>query len=238
MKNRVLPVILVLVLAGALGTWLYFKPDASREAFASREAATRMLGQNLGQKFPGQKILAVSNPFTQKKGQLRHVYLLQEAGVSGLRKGVGADRVVVGFPELQPGALENPHAFNIPQTTTTPVAYLLAEGAFDTLAQKHAGCTVLVSLIGIPTDLTRSKTWQAADGPKFAFLLPDLWMLGDKQAVLNAFKTGKIAGVVLKKTGSAEDLKAGSSKDFTNSYLLVTPENVEESMTKYPQLFE
>lgn len=238
MRGRLLPLLLVAALAGALALWITLKPNALGDALRSRETATRVLAENLARKFPKDRMVVASNPFTKKKGQLRHVYQYEDAGLRGLRKGFGEGKVVVDFPELQPGAFDNPHGFTIPANTTTPVAFLLAQGAFDALAQKHPGCGVVVSLIGIPTDLTTLKLWQSPDGPKLAFLLPDMWMLGDKQAIASAFKTGKIAAMVVKKPGVSLEGERESAKDFTKGYLLLTPDNMEEMMANYPQLFD
>ncbi len=229
--------ILVAVLCAGLGVWFFLKPDSSRSALHSRELATRVLAEYLARTFPNEKLLVVSNPFTKKKGP-RHVVLFEEAGVRGLQKGFGENKVTVAFPELQPGALENPHAIQIPAETTTPVAFLMAEGAFDALAQKYSDCKVMVSLIGLPPDLSKLQLWSRPDGPKLAFLLPDLWMLGDKQAVVAAFKTGKITAVVLNKPGVSLEQLGASVADFSQRYLLITPDNIEQTVANYPQLFE
>lgn len=230
--------LLLVCLACAGAVWLYFRSDFSRGGLLSREVATRTLSEHLARQFPKQKVLAVSNPFTLKKGQPSHIYRYEEAGVRGLQKGFGSDKVIVGFPKLLEGAAENPHAFSIPASSTTPVAFLLREGEFDLLAQKHQNCGLIISLIGIPTDLAKLQLWQKADGPKLAFLLPDLWMLGDKPAIAKAFKSGRIAAAVLNKPEAALEQMEAAVKDFHKRYLLVTPENIDEMMANYPQLFE
>ncbi len=200
--------------------------------------ATRVLAEHLAKQFPNQKILVVSNPFSQKKGQPRHVYDYEEAGIGGLKRGFGEDKLVVGFPALLPGALEDPHSVPVPPATTTPVAFLLADNALDTLAQKHPGCNLIVSLIGLPTDLRKHQVWEQTNGTKLAFLLPDIWMLGDRDTILKAFKSGKIAAAVLNKPGASADQMKVSVKDFGVRYLLVTAANIEETITNYPSLFE
>src|SRR6185369_6935232 len=118
----------------------------------------------LAGRFPGARALIISNPFAQTKGVGGNVKAYEEAGVRGLRRGFGSK-------------------IAIDADTTTPMSYLVAPDAFDKIAKQHPSCSLLVSLIGLPADLSKVELWQATDGPKLALLLPDLRMVGDAAAV-------------------------------------------------------
>ena len=158
MKRWTLPSLLVLAVLGVLAGWVYFTSGWTRGALLSRQIATEGLAQQIVRAAPKAKVLVVSNPFTMARGQPKPVYLGEQAGLKGLQKVLGKDAMTVTFPQLKRGALENPRSFEMPPFTTTPVAYLLADGAFDALAQKNPKCDFIVSLIGIPPDLHELAT--------------------------------------------------------------------------------
>jgi hypothetical protein len=238
MKRWSLPILIVLAVVGVLAGRVYFTSGWSRGAMLSRQIATQGLAEQLHRASPKAKVLVVSNPLTTTKGQPKPAYLGEQAGIKGLQKVFGKESMTVAYPQLKRGALENPRSFEMPLYTTTPIAYLLAEGAFDTLAQKNPKCEYIVSLIGIPPDYSQLQLWQRNDGPKLAFLLPDLWMLGNKQAIAGAFKTGKISAAVINKPDMAPQDVLDSGADFSKRFVLLTGENIEEMIVKYPQVFE
>lgn len=238
MKRWTLPLVIVLAVVGALGAWVYFTSGWSRGGLLSRQTATQGLAEHLHRCSPKAKIAIVSNPFTSTRGQSKAVYLGEQAGIAGLQKVFGKDATAVVFPQLKRGALENPRSFEMPLYTTTPIAYLLAETAFDNIAQKNSKCEYIVSLIGIPPDLSQHQLWQRNEGPKLAFLLPDLWMLGKKQAIADAFKGGKITAAVINKPDAAPGDVLDPKADFSKRFILLTAENIEEMIAKYPAVFE
>lgn len=245
MKSSVRGVV-VLVCCGVgitLAFWFY-KQDESRtrrSALSHRQAATHALAEHLAKHYPGARALVVSNPFTQKKGQPRQVYEFEEAGINGLREGFGkAISFQVVFPELRPEFLNNPRAVYVDPKTTTPLSFLVEEGAFEKLAEQHSDCDLMVSLIGLPANLTRRPSWRSANGPKYALLLPDWRTVGDKQAVLNAVKSDKIVAAILNKPGAPPDSESASQDhraEFARRFLLVTKESIDRLLQTYPQIF-
>ena len=67
------------------------------------------LGTIHGATLSGQEVL-VYPTFTQRKGQRKEIYQFEEAGLRGLRRGLGQRLVVeaVVFPELRPEVYQNP----------------------------------------------------------------------------------------------------------------------------------
>lgn len=207
-----------------------------------RELATQFLGQYLASQYPGKRAIVFSNPFSNRPGQPPAIYQYEKAGLRGLRRGLGSAVKIeqVVFPDLKPGALENPRAVEIDRGTTTPLSYLVADDALDRLAHQHPGAELLVSLIGLPVNIRQTETWKPGNARKFALLLPDLRMVGNQAAIRQAVKSGKLAAMVLNKPGAPpEDQPLGrdAKMEFDQRFLLVTPETVDGYLQAYPRLF-
>jgi len=98
----------------------------------------------------------------------------------------------------------------------------------------------VVSLIGLPANLAPLEQWHKANGPKLALLLPDLRLLGDRAAIREAFKSGKITAAVLNKPGApAESTKLGGNLklEFEQRFILLSPANIDSLQKAFPQLF-
>lgn len=173
------------------------------QPLGQRELAMQFLGKYLSDHYPGGRALVLSNPFSKQPGQPREVYQYEQAGLRGLRRGLGKATKIeqVAFPELKPGALENPRAVAIDPATTTPLSYLVADDALDKLVHQFPQANLFVSLVGLPVNVRHTEAWKAA-GPRFALLLPDLRMVGDAAAVREAVQNGKLAAMVLNKPGA------------------------------------
>ena len=225
-----------------LGGWFYSRRSPQQNALLTRELATLGLAEHLSRNFPGQRALVVSNPFTQRKGLAKEVYTYEQAGIRGLQKGFAGKVTVeaVAFPELKSEAQKDPRSVFIDPATTTPLSYLVAEGAFDALSKQHPNCDLIVSLVGLPVDLSLVEIWQKNGAPKFALLLPDLRVLGDAAAVMAAVKSGKLAAFVLNKPSAPPEQTAHGkdrAQEFNRRFILVTPQNIEQVAQDYPQLF-
>lgn len=242
--TRQAPALVFLILAAAgFAAWYLLKPNPHGNALVTREVATRGLAEYLARTHSGKRALIVSNPFTQRKETTKTIVEMEQAGVRGLRQGFGTSVAVaaVAFPELQPEANDNPRALLTDVETTTPLSYLVAPEAFDNLAKQHPDCELIVSLIGLPAELSRCESWRTAGPPRFALLLPDLRIIGDAQAVKNAVQSGKLAAFVLARPGAPDDSAAPVDDfraEFERRFLLVTSENLDEIVRRYPGLFQ
>lgn len=228
-----LATVLLLIVAGP-AIWLLSKNSPQANAVHSRELATQRLAEYLAQTLPGQRALIVSNPFAQSRGGM--ILEQEEAEVRGLRHGfagqIEIEAVVV--PQLKPAALQSPQSFELPPDATTPLSFMIEEGAFDQLAGQHSACKLIVSLIGLPADLNRVELWLPANPVKFGLLLPDLRVVGDKEAVRRAVKSGKIAAMICQRPdASATD---SAKTQFDRQFLLVNAENIDDVLGRFPKL--
>lgn len=108
--KRVLLSITGLVAIAVLAVWWLLKPSAVQGvALNSREHAMQLLGARLAALKPGCKVLVLSNPFTQDSSFLNDRNRFEQAGVGGLRQGLGKGSTVkVVFPAIRPEYASNP----------------------------------------------------------------------------------------------------------------------------------
>jgi hypothetical protein len=218
--KRVWPFAITLVVV-AVAAWYFTRDKEQLAALGSRVSATQMLAEYLAKKFPGGRVLVISNPFTETRTS-SPTLKMEEAGIEGLRKGFG-DKVSlkVAFPELKPGARSNPRSLLADPESPTPLSYLVADDAFDKLTPSY---DVAISLIGLPAALDRAQCWQNPGKPAFALLLPDLRIIGSAADVRTAVKRGKLAAFVL------------PGPNAGTPFLLVTPESIDQLAQQYPTL--
>lgn len=246
MNRAVVPILVTLLaaaLVGLLDAHFHFARMLRRDpALETRELATHFLAQHLATHHAGKKALVLSNPFAQRKGRPKEVYRFEEAGLRGLRRGFGDKTrlLAVVYPEIAAEHRDRPSGAWIPPETTTPLSYLMASDALDSAVARHPEADLIVSLIGLPLNVTQTKAWQAPGPPHFALLLPDLRVVGDKTAIRLAFKSQKLVAIVLNKPlAPPEDRPLGRDlqAEFDQRFLLVTPENVDECLKLYAKAF-
>ena len=241
MQQKPALIFLALAIVGA-AVWFFTRADSQGTALQTRELAARGLAEEIVRSQPGSRMLVLSNPFTQRPDIAKAIADMEQAGLAGLRAGLGTKATIgaVAFPELRPEARENPAALLSDVATTTPLSFLMAPDAFDKLIKQHGDCAVVVSLIGLPAELNQCEAWNAAASTKFALLLPDFREIADAPAIIKAVKSGKLVAFVLPKPGApASDASVGKDwkAEFAKRFVLVTTANVEQVVATSPELF-
>jgi len=241
MKGWLTGLAVVGVVVGAL--WVLFGRSGAehRGAQRVRELATHALGERVMASGNAKRVLIVANPFGTAGKLNREMQAMEDAGLRGLTASLSPKVAsVVAIPELRPGVLEDPRSVFIEPETTTPLSYLVTAEAFDQLARQNAECDVIVSLIGLPADLTRVQCWQDSNGPKFALLLPDLRHIGNRAALRRCFENGKLLAFVAVRPNApttATDTTGDWRTEFDRWFVLVTRENLDAMLAAYPQIF-
>ena len=183
----------------------------------------------------------IANPFTQRRGQSTEIYEFEKAGVRGLQEGFKRPGLLrVSYPEVRPEFFQKPESVYVDPKTTTPLGFLITENALDALAQANPGFDLWVSLIGLPLNIRQSAVWRDPEKPRFALLLPDWRMVGDRAAVREAFRSGKIVAAVINRPGAVPDdsmANGGYKAEFDRRFILVTPENVDALFAVAPATF-
>lgn len=250
MSRKPLQIAAVIVLLAAAGFLaVRFFPGegatARRHALARRALAMHIMAECLSTNKVCKQAVVIANPFTKKGGQATDIYAFNEAGIRGLREGFSrnVELKAVEYPDLKPEWLKNPDAVFIDPLTTTPLSFIVAEESWDQIVNRHGQAEVLVSLIGLPARLDRLqfyKQWPQKKNPRLALLLPDLRFLGNRAAIVGAFKSGFLVAAIFNKPGApaeGQSLLKDPIDDFNRSFLLVRPDNVENILRQYPQLF-
>lgn len=234
MRGKV--VLYLVVLLVGVSFWMVMRKGPMEGALQTRELATRVLAEELAQQYPGSSALVISNPFAEQKLVRRNIRAVEDAGIRGLQAGFG-DQVTLK-EVVYPEAMSDPRSVYIPDTTT-PLSYLIAEDAFDRLAEANPECDLLVSLIGLPAQLDKVELWSRPGPPRLALLLPDLRMVPSADHLRQAMNSGKLSAFVLAKPGAARGpVQKDDRQEFDRHFLLVTATNLNSVLTTYPGLFD
>lgn len=225
-----------LLFLGGITAAVWWLGGAREAAVEGRAGATRRLAEYAARQFSPDCVVVISNPFTQRGGRAEEIYEFQRAAVAGLREGFGeAVELKVEFPRLTPEAEADPGSVRMDPGTKTPLSFMVAAGAFDEVIRKHE-CGLVVSLIGLPVDLAGFASWNSEGDPKFLLLLPDWRMIGGREAILEAFESGKLAAAVIEKPAVEQGTPA--LPDGTGpGYLVVTAENARALLEAHPGAF-
>jgi hypothetical protein len=195
-----------------------------------RELVFEHLGLTIGAAIPNGRVLVVGNPYVRRPGAAAEIRHAEADALRGLKRGLGSAglSIEVDYPELKPGALEDPRSIGIPAGATTPLSYLTVPGAWDEMAERHRQAKVWVSLIGVPADLASTRAWMNPDGPTWVLYQPDLAMVGSVEVLEAAFRSGRLLAVVLPRPGApaeSQPMNVDRQKEFDSRYVLLTRAN-------------
>lgn len=215
--------IAVMVQTGVFGSNGETQRLIQNEMAYSRARAV-VVGHYLAEKFPGSKALVVtdgSQPLNQGQTQL----------LEGLKEGLG-NAVSIEAAEGLPidKSKMKPEEYR-------PMEEMMSAALFDKFIARHPNATLLITLIGLPYDVSNMSLWRmpAATRPKVALLS------GDIHQLKSAVQAGYIVAAVAMRP-DIKDIEAKAPSDaqkaFDLRYVLVTPDNVVKVATDYKGIFE
>lgn len=186
----------LLLLAGCGG-------DPEARELDARERMARALAAALPEELARGPLRVVANPYISKPGVSPDAARYHRAVLRGLSAGLGRPlrEEEVVFPELRPGAWEQPERFLLGKTLRTPLTLLMAPDAFDRLAAAHPDARLLISVVGVPDGLAQSAMWTNARAPALALYLPDFNALPDAKQWRAAFERGRVVAAVIEQMG-------------------------------------
>jgi len=193
---------------------------------------------------PGASVLTIGNPFAEREGSdpsLREVEQASRRGVAQAVHKAGGKLAGSTVPVLREDAKRDPTLVPIPTGASTPISFMTERGAWDRIRSEYPGAGLWVSWVGLPADLAETRAWLEPGGPKWGLYMPDLRVVGTKEAVREAFHTGKLAAVVLARPGAppeSEAMLADAQAEFDRRYVLVTRDTWEGVERQWPTLLD
>ncbi len=215
----------VIVVAAALGALFWPKggkidiEEHRGKEEQYRQIAYRRFGKHLAEKHAGSRALLLTEPVGENERDQSWHKITMEA----LKEGLGRKVEIIAQEKigvLGPGAR---------------LMFTLEE--FEDTLDAHAGYDLLISLAGLPPNYEEMALWQMEDEerPKVALANANIHELGE------AIKAGYIVCVLHPNPGGynpKEDVPADPKEAFKKRFLLITPQNVEGTAKKFPNLFK
>ncbi len=191
MKNRPYIIFTISVICIIFIYSFLFK-DSRSGALSKRQNLTYVLGTEISKRFPNKNVIILANPFK------RHSHSdFDLKGITGLKDGLeDSTKVQVVYPKIIEQYKANPGAVPLPIDTKTPLSFMINTLALDDAIGKYQDHSVIVSLIGIPFGVQKTKFWNS-NFYKLVLIEPDFRVLGNLDNAKNAFYTDKISLVCL-----------------------------------------
>lgn len=173
-----------------------------------------VFGRKISDKYKNAAVLIITSPDYQKREN-------QKAVFDGLLKGLGKN-----LRTLEIDSVTLNDIFSYPEEFWN-IYHSTSAKDFDAIIKRHPSCYIVISLVGLPTDVEEMQIWNydLRDRPKVAVIN------GDIPRLLKAIKNGWIVAATEYKVG-VSDIKSNAPSDpfeaFDRRYRLLTPYNVEE----------
>ena len=213
-NKKTISIIVVIII---LSSYLFFYDKNKSIALGKRHNLTFVLGKEIKKRFPDKNILILANPF--KKHSFSD---FDSKGIEGIKDALsGSTDVQVAYPEIYPQFKNNPGSALLPNDTKTPLSYMVNPASLDNIMQKFPNHTMVVSLIGIPMGIQKTKLW-ASTKHSIALIEPDMRIIGNVNLVKKSFATGKISLACVKDSENIQIIDGNNiSSIFANKkYLL------------------
>ncbi len=184
--------IILLIIAICIFIYFFIFKDSRSGALGKRQDLTYVLGTEISKRFPNENVIILANPFK------RHSHSdFDLKGITGLKNGLENSTIVqVIYPEIIEQYKENPGAVPLPIDTKTPLSFMINTLALDSAIGKHQDHSIIVSLIGIPFGVQKTKFWNS-NFYKLVLIEPDFRVIGNLENAKNAFYTDKISLVCI-----------------------------------------
>ncbi len=192
------------------------------------------LGRYLAEAHPDAVALIIADPSTPNTPDA------PDALLDGIKQGLGEKvRISAEVRPQIPEAVKKQFAGETPEgmpaeEALPPMEFWFTAAMMDSIIAKDGkGCDLIITTIGLPTDMAKMKFWRSApsNGTKLAIARGSVYEL--KRAIAQKLVT---AAISFNPNAVWDDKSPSSDLDeaFAKRYLLITPENVEELATKYP----
>jgi len=208
---------------------------------AYQRVSARKLGMHLAQKYANSNAIIIVQPSVTGGDADR-----ENALVEGLKEEMEDAINIVGevSPDI-PAAAKQAFAMEMPPEgeeggeagaeMLPPLEYWFTAELFDKLVKRHCKqADLIITTIGLPQDLKKMKFWMMKNRPKLAVAGGSVYELKKPikaKAVVAAITYSPQA--VYEDKPPPDDLEEAFKKRF----LMVTPENIDQIASQYPDLF-
>lgn len=183
-----------------------------------------VLGQYLAKEYPGQKALIICDQGFKKNDRTQKIIKALADGLGGADKVVAATVSVKASKDMQGPDGE----------LVMPLEEVMTAKDYDAAIAKHPGCSIVVSMIGLPRNWGRLKI--LTDKKKhLALLNANIFEQAPK------IYKGEICAAVSFKPGvkfTEDPAPSDPDKAFKLRYLLITPKNIVQMKKDNPKLFQ
>ena len=233
--------LIALVLAATAMVWHFVGGSWGNTQLRKKEEkyqyiAYKFMGEAIAKRHPGAKLLMIKYPSGAAEASLS----MNKAQMDGLKEGMAGKASILREHELtmnMPGS--GPGGGSMPEGMVPMMdpGMMLTADKFDEIIDNNPDCNVVLSLVGLPYDVRTMKFWEKAkDGQAPALVLVNAHIYELKAAIKLKYITA-----VLQNKPEVYDWQAPVPEDetvaFNNRFIIITPENVEETAAKYSQLF-
>ena len=191
-------------------------------------AKSTILGKYLKEKFAGEKVLVIADRDFEKNKRTQRL-------VDSIKAGLGADVVVDTIAIENKGAA--PQGGPGGEEFMMPLEEIMTAKDFDATVEKHPDCKIIVTMVGLPRDAAKMKLWKMSSSSRPKVALLD----GGIQALKNVIASSYIVAAVSYKPGikyTEDPAPSDVQKAFDERYILITPENINDTAEKYKALFQ
>jgi hypothetical protein len=227
--RRSLTVLLWLAaICGLVGPATAGTPADTRDAILKKEmryvrASTEYLGVFIGREHPDAKLLVISR--ATAAGNLRHAALMD-----GLRAGLANNASIC--------ATATPSAFDqdAGNGQQKPAATPYTAAVFDAIVAAHPECNMVVSLIGLPTELAAMRFWHLEKArPRLVVAFGSVYEL--RKAIQAGFVSAALTYSPVYTPQPNQPAPADYRAALEQRYLLISAKNIEAVTEQFPGMF-
>lgn len=195
--------------------------------------AYKFLGKEVAKQFPGAKVLLIR--YNHGPGSA------DDIKIKALKEGLGGGIEIAAEEELYGSGFE--YKKMNPGTGAINPSSIYTTNTLDELVSIHEDCTVIISFIGLPQahgkdniPLAKMKLWKMEEGERPGLVLAEPHSRQNPKLIEHGLISAVLRNLPVPYDPTAP-LPEGEQAIFDTCYTIVTKGNIEDSKTKYPEMF-
>lgn len=226
-KSRLSSFLMVILVLGAVMFMLYESGIFGRNKISRNfhvdefeTARAFVFGKFISEAYPGLAVvIATGTDDGEKK--------LNDLRIESLKKGLGADARILAVADFK--AERNKQGYLQYSGNVTSID-------FDLLLNKYRSCGILLSILPLPNDYRKMKMFSYSESERVGLAvlngIPEKYTAEVRKGNISAFTCFRPMWTY------SPAVPADPVKAFESRYLLVYPDNVDDMIKRYPNLFK